>query len=110
MFSIFDAAAQAYSAPFMYVLDTQAMRAFEATALNENSNVNQFPQDFELVRIGEFDENIGELIPCRPTRVITALEILKNNNRKLKPFQEEQLDIEQQINREETNGSMRGQG
>lgn len=62
IFSVHDSAAQAYLPPFYMKTAGEAIRAFETTVKDTNSQFNRFPADYTLVELGEFDENTAEII------------------------------------------------
>lgn len=63
IFSVHDSKTQAYAYPFINRTAGEALRNFEISCRDENSNLNKFPSDFNLVELGEFDELTGSLIP-----------------------------------------------
>lgn len=65
VFSIYDSKAEAYMAPFFANTIGIALRNFELSATEGSHPFHQFPGDFTLFQIAEFDEQSG---------VITALE------------------------------------
>lgn len=95
VYAIYDAAAMVYSIPFFYDLETQAMRAFEASMLSPDSHVSMFPQDFALYKLGAFDQGNGELIPLQePERICTATDIMRAKQEATSD--DSQMDIEEQ--------------
>lgn len=75
LYSVFDAKAQYFGAPFSDMEDGSAVRNF-ADAVNDGSNPNNMwhkhPEDFSLFFLGEFDNSSGELIPVTPKSLVTA--------------------------------------
>ncbi len=62
-YSIKDAKANAFSAPFFSINDQVAQRSFEQAKNDPNTTINQSPQDFSLYRLATFDDQSGELHP-----------------------------------------------
>lgn len=62
VFCVRDRVAQVFQPPFYEIHKTQAMRSFEAACRDKNEG-NQFalyPDDFELMYLGTFDELTGQ--------------------------------------------------
>lgn len=62
LFSIFDDKAQIYSQPFPQAHDGVAIRNFSDEVQNPQSQISKHPSDYKLYKLGEFDDNAGELI------------------------------------------------
>jgi len=58
MFSVFDSKAQAYGNPFYSPRQDLAIRDFVAAARDASSIISKFPEDFQLVEIGEYDDAV----------------------------------------------------
>lgn len=73
IFSIYDSKLGAYNAPFFRRSKGEAERDFARLAQEANSNIAQFPEDFDLFYLGTFDDRVGktELEPS-PKHVIKA--------------------------------------
>lgn len=66
-----------FGAPHIEANDPAAVRSFSA-AINMDSGVMSFsPSDFDLYKIGEFDMNSGELIPCIPKIIVSGQSVVK---------------------------------
>lgn len=77
MFSVQDAAADAFIRPFCFPAVGLAHRSF-ADEVNRNSADNsmyQHPDDYSLWRIGEFDEDSGIITPCQPERIAAGSQV-----------------------------------
>lgn len=62
VYAIFDDKAGCYNLPFYCNTDGMAVRAFSA-AINDSQRLeSQYPQDFHLYRLGEFDDEKGCII------------------------------------------------
>lgn len=66
--AIRDIKADTYGKPHAVHNEATAIRMFsdEVNAQDKKSLVSTHPNDFGLYKIGEYDENIGELIPRYP--------------------------------------------
>lgn len=51
-----------YMEPFLQVNDIVATRTFTATIKNEKNLMHQYKEDIELWCIGEFNEELGEIL------------------------------------------------
>ena len=60
-YSIKDAKANVFSAPFFQLNDQVAQRSFEQASNDANTTIHQNPQDFSLYRLAQFDDQSGEL-------------------------------------------------
>ena len=83
IYSVRDAAAEAYLPPFAMQTLGAAIRAFTDTCNDPNSNLNNHPEDYTLFRLGIFDDRTGlyELEEGGPRRVGSALDfIVKEKN------------------------------
>lgn len=66
-----------FNQPFCDVNDDAAIRGF-AYAVN-NSDIMAFtPKDFDLYRIGEFQNDTGMIESCLPELVIHGTEVFQN--------------------------------
>lgn len=63
IYSIFDAAAEAYMQPFFAKTNGLALRIFADTISSEKSVLHAHPGDFTLFEIGSFNEETGEITP-----------------------------------------------
>lgn len=75
VYSVFDSKTAHFSNPWFDHRDESAIRNF-ADAVNENGNPNnqwcKHPEDFSLFLIGQFDSDLGQLIPENPKNLVTA--------------------------------------
>lgn len=70
VYSIYDAAATVYQAPFTALNDDVATRQFAFAFSDPKSIYSLNPADFELVYIGDYDAQTGELKPS-PRRIVS---------------------------------------
>lgn len=81
IFTVYDSKAEAYLPPFFMRSHGEALRAWEATVNDPNTNFNKFPADFTLFELGEFDDATAELLPLSPKRALSnALEVKRPDN------------------------------
>lgn len=59
VFSVRDVKAHTFSPPFYVRSDGEARRAFAGIANDARTGVGQYPEDYELVRLGEWDDETG---------------------------------------------------
>lgn len=61
IFTVHDSKAEAYLPPFYMKTRGEALRAFETTVKDTNSQFNKYPHDYTLVELGEFDEQTASI-------------------------------------------------
>lgn len=75
MYSIHDSKAEAYFTPIYFRTTGEALRAFESTCKDPESNLSRYPSDFTLVEIGAFDELTAKIeTHAQPTILANASE------------------------------------
>ena len=62
VYSVYDAAAEAYTQPFFCTSAGLAVRAFEQAANEEGHNFWKHSADFTLFEIGDFDQQSGMIV------------------------------------------------
>lgn len=72
MFSIYDTKSQVYNPPFYQKNAGEASRSFSKICQDPQTLINQFPEDFVLQQIGEFDDESGIVISHQPIVIGTA--------------------------------------
>lgn len=77
VYTIRDAKAEAYLAPFTFRTDGEAIRAFGDSVEKPGTSLHDHPEDYFLVRIGEFDIEKGTLTPCATVSLANALDFKK---------------------------------
>lgn len=60
-----------------YKTISDALRAFQTACETETSIFNQFPTDFSLLELGEFDELSGEISPINKKLLASASEFVR---------------------------------
>lgn len=64
-YSIFDKKAGTYSQPFFCVSQGVAIRQLMDLVRDSRTTVSEYPDDFALYQVGDFDDVTGTLMPCR---------------------------------------------
>lgn len=66
LYSIKDAKSGNFANPFSSYNDQVAVRDFKILCKDKNPNnlVGAYPEDFDLFRVGSFDDKTGEIVPC----------------------------------------------
>ena len=80
IFAVYDSQAEAYGMPMFFKAKGEAVRAFEQQVnRQEDSMIAQYPQDFTLFEIGEFDSSTGLIVPLpTPASLGTGVEYRKS--------------------------------
>ena len=77
MYSIWDVKAGVYHRPCFLENDIVAKRMFRATLrIKEESLLREFPDDFALCRLGEWDEKTGKLMRNEPENLGFARDFI----------------------------------
>lgn len=61
LYSVYDKATCLYSNPYTALRDAEAVRAFRALLDDPQSLHSRYPEDFALYRMGNFDDNDGNI-------------------------------------------------
>lgn len=61
IYSIRDSKSEAYGLPFYQHTHGEAERSFAKLASDSQSTVNQFPEDFDLYYIGNYNDQTGTI-------------------------------------------------
>lgn len=77
MFSVFDSKAGYFMNPFPMRSNGEAIRAFETTCKDKNSQFNLYPADYTLHAIADFDSIKGTLSPYPPVLLANGSEFFK---------------------------------
>lgn len=74
IFVIKDEKSGAHYDPFTMSNTIDAQRAFMQGMKSEKSIISQYPEDFNLYYIGDFDEMDGSINPQKPILMLTGKE------------------------------------
>lgn len=61
VFAVYDSKARVYGQPFFVVNEGLAVRAFQSSCNDPTTELNKYPEDFSLFRLGTFNDENGEL-------------------------------------------------
>jgi len=77
MYSVRDAKAEVYNAPFYKRSHGEAERDF-LNAIRDDKNPNsKFPEDFDLFYLGEYNDQTGLVTPLNtPQHVVKAVDLI----------------------------------
>lgn len=74
-FSIRDSKAEVFNTPFFQKTHGEAERSFQALVKDEKTMVSQYPTDYDLYYIGDYDDQSGELIGLdTPQHIVKAVQ------------------------------------
>lgn len=59
IYSVYDSKARTFSNPFVSMRQEMAIRDFTQAARDPQSQISNFPEDYTLFEMGEFDDEIG---------------------------------------------------
>lgn len=78
LFAVLDVKANHFQKPFADVSTVSALRGFEVAVNESKSVLNQFPDDFALVELGDFDVNSGKISPLsNPLNIGNGRSVLR---------------------------------
>lgn len=79
IYSIRDAKAEIFNAPFYKNTHGEAERDFSMLVNEEKSKINKFPEDYDLYHLGSFDDQTGKAEwNDTPQHVTKAIQLVKN--------------------------------
>ena len=77
IYSIKDAKAEIYHLPFFQNTHGEAERSFSKTVNDPQTTLNQYPEDYDLWYLGEYDDAEGKIERLEtPQHVIKAVDCL----------------------------------
>ncbi len=79
LYAIFDMCSGAYEKPFFSTADDLVRREFLNAATAADTPIAQHPKDYSLWRLGNFDDNTGEVKNENNECLCTALEIISQS-------------------------------
>ncbi len=77
VYTIYDIKIGRYFNPFNAKTDIDAVRVVAPMMGVEGSNFKDFPEDFHIVKLGEYDENLGKHINYETIITISTMVALK---------------------------------
>lgn len=76
IYSIRDAKAEYFTQPFFKKTHGEAERDFTQLVNDDKSSIAQFPEDFDLYYLGDYDTETGKMTPIdTPQHIIKAVQI-----------------------------------
>lgn len=63
-YAVYDSKAKFFTAPFFCANDMVALRLFAGAVCDPATDLHKFPADYTLFRVGEYDDEKGELVPA----------------------------------------------
>ena len=76
IYSIRDAKAEYFTQPFFKKTHGEAERDFTQLVNDDKSSIAQFPEDFDLYYLGDYDTENGKMTPIdTPQHIIKAVQI-----------------------------------
>jgi hypothetical protein len=77
VYSIRDSKGEIFNIPFFSKTHGEAERQFRTLVNDSKSQVNAYPEDFDLYYVGEYDDNEGKLTSLdTPQHMIKAVQCL----------------------------------
>lgn len=87
IFSIRDAKGEFFGTPFFQGTTGEAERSFRAAVNDSKTTISQFPEDYDLYYLGEFDNSTGKFNALdTPIHLIKAIQCL--NTKKPQQYDE----------------------
>lgn len=72
--AIKDEAIESYGQPMFFKTEKEAIRVFINEALREDSRIFHNPEDFDLYKIGLYEETTGELQGMKHTKLMRGVD------------------------------------
>lgn len=79
IFAVRDSKAEYFNPPMFFHTIGEAERAFKHTASKQDNSIGQFPQDFDLWLLGEYDDQTGKIQQHEPMHLINGALISNQN-------------------------------
>lgn len=76
VYSLFDKKAEVYHTPCIIESDAVALRTVRMSLRDQKSMLFQFPDDFSLVKVAEFNPDTGEVIPMHSVLISTLAGLI----------------------------------
>lgn len=69
VFCVLDTKTQYFNLPFFQPTISSGQRLFHQLSSDKETLVGRYPADFNLIHVGEFDDETGQLIPLPHTNL-----------------------------------------
>lgn len=77
-YSIRDSKSEVYNTPFFQQSNAEAIRSFDKLVKDQSSMVAQYPDDYDLYLIGDYDDQTGTIQGLdTPLHIQKAVHLLK---------------------------------
>lgn len=76
IYAIYDQKLEAYNRPFFLISEGVAIRAFQDEINNIDSELSKHPADYDLYKLGEYDEQTGEITPNKPQLLANGKDLI----------------------------------
>lgn len=83
-YAVYDKKSETYNTPVVIVSDAVAIRQIRAIMRSADSLFAQFPDDFALVKVAEFNQVTGDIKPTAVT-ILSTFEGLRDSVPEAKP-------------------------
>lgn len=88
IYSIRDSKSEVFNTPFYQKSHGEAERNFRTLVNDGKSTINQYPEDFDLYYLGDYDDNTGKIqVLETPQHIIKAVQLKQQNVPKLEALQ-----------------------
>lgn len=79
IYSIRDSKAEVFNSPFFQKSHGEAERNFNTLVNDDKSTVSNYPEDFDLFYIGDYDDNTGKIKPLdTPHHITKAINVKRS--------------------------------
>lgn len=79
IFAVRDAKSEVFNKPFFSLTHGQAERDFKTAVNDPQTQLNKYPEDYDLWFVGEYDDTTGKLIPSdTPQHVVKAIQLVNS--------------------------------
>lgn len=100
-YAIYDRKAHVYSIPFFKQTDGEAVRMFMQASIDKNTNIFNYPSDYELQCVGEYQEDTGCFQNFAPTFLIRGDQaqqtFAKYEHERQRNFKYEEEEVEDEF-------------
>lgn len=80
LYAVRDNVARIYFPPFMANNDDVAIRQFNFSCRDSKSSIHQSPDDYDLVRVGYYDQETGSIMSCDVDIIARGFDYGKEKN------------------------------
>ena len=95
LYTVRDVQADSFGKIFAFNSEAEAKRTLLQACLDTQTSLGQFPDDYVLYEIGQYEEHTGVITAQDPTRVITGTEILHQHKQRMEKIDSLQNSIDE---------------